>query len=135
MHSDRNLVTGPLDGGDAPHAALVPFSSVRDRLAADRLTWAFLGLDGEVPIFVVELPGEAVHQIPEVAAAGEFVDLRRVGALMPASEASMLSYARALLAWHRRHRYCSVCGSTAESTRAQHMALVALRCRFDKSAR
>jgi NAD+ diphosphatase len=121
MHNDKNLVASGVDREDTPHAALVPFSAVRDRLAADRLTWAFIGLDGEVPVFVVELPAEAAAQVPEVAAAGEFVDLRRVGAAMPANEAATLSYARALLAWHRRHRYCSVCGTPAESTRAGHV--------------
>src|SRR5215207_4251856 len=56
MHNDQNLVAGLGHREDAPHAAVVPFSLVRDRLAADRLTWALLGLDGEVPVFAVELP-------------------------------------------------------------------------------
>jgi NAD+ diphosphatase len=121
MCKDRNLVANPEHREDTPHAALVPFSAVRDRLAADRLTWAFLGLDGEVPVFAVDLPAAAVEQIPEIAAAGEFVDLRRVGAFMPAGDASLMSWARALLAWHHRHHFCSVCGTSAESTRAGHV--------------
>jgi NAD+ diphosphatase len=125
MHNDKNLVAGVDGREDTPHAALVPFSVVRDRLAADRLTWALLGLDGETPVFAVELPGEAVGEIPELHAAGEFVDLRRVGAAVSADEAATLSYARALLAWHRRHRYCSVCGTATDSQRAGHVR----RCR------
>jgi NAD+ diphosphatase len=121
MHNDQNLVARAAHREDTPHAALVPFSVVRERLAADRLTWALLGIDGEVPVFAVELPDGAVEQIPEIAAAGEFVDLRRVGAFMSANEAAMLAYARALLAWHRRHRHCSICGTAAESTRAGHV--------------
>jgi NAD+ diphosphatase len=121
MCNDRNLVANGEHREDTPHAALVPFSAVRDRLAADRLTWAFLGLDGEVPVFAVDLPAAAVDQIPEIAAAGEFVDLRRVGPVMPAVDASLMSWARALLAWHRRHGFCSVCGTSAESMRAGHV--------------
>jgi NAD+ diphosphatase len=121
MCNDRNLVANGEHREDTPHAALVPFSAVRDRLAADRLTWVFLGLDGEVPVFAVDLPAAAVEQIPEIAAAGEFVDLRRVGAVMPAVDASLMSWARALLAWHRRHHFCSVCGTSAESMRAGHV--------------
>jgi NAD+ diphosphatase len=29
---------------------------------------------------------------------------------LPAGEAAILAYARALMNWHRRHRHCSVCG-------------------------
>jgi NAD+ diphosphatase len=94
---------------------------LRERLPADRLTWTLLGLDGEVPVFAVELPVDGLEQIPEIAASGDFVDLRKVGSLVPASEAALLSYARAVLAWHRRHRFCSVCGAATESLRAGHM--------------
>jgi NAD+ diphosphatase len=40
---------------------------------------------------------------------------------VPDDEAATLAYARALLAWHRRHRFCSSCGSAAESQRAGHV--------------
>jgi NAD+ diphosphatase len=120
VHNDQNFVAG-LTGHDAtPRAALVALSVVRDRLPAESLTWTLLGLDGEVPVFAVEIPGDKA-EIPELAEAGEFADLRRVGALVSPDEAAMMAYARAITSWHRRHRYCGVCGSSTESRQAGHL--------------
>lgn len=121
VHNDQNLVAGIANREETPRAAVVPFSLLRERLPADRLTWTLLGLDGEVPVFAVEVPTAALAEIPEIGAAGDFIDLRKVGSLISANEAAMLAYARALLAWHRRHRFCSVCGSATESQRAGHV--------------
>ena len=120
VHNDQNLVTGLARREETPRAAMVPLALLRERLPASGTTWAFLGLDGETPVFSVDLTIEGVT-LPDVQSAGEFVDLRRVGSLIPADEAALLAYARAMLLWHRRHRYCSVCGSPAESQRAGHM--------------
>jgi len=121
MHNDQNLVAGLSTREAPPHAAVVPLSVVRERLAADSFGWVFLGLDGEVPVFAVDLPANAIATIPEIAEAGELADLRRAGPLVSEADASMLAYARAMLAWHRRHRFCSICGSRAESMRAGHV--------------
>ena len=118
---DQNLVAGLAHREDEPRAAIVPLSVVRERLPPEALTWAFLGLDGEVPVFAVDLPADALTHVPELADAGEFVDLRRAGWLVSANDAAMLAYARAMMAWHRRHRFCSACGSPAESQRAGHV--------------
>ena len=118
---DQNLVTGLTGGEDAPRAAVVPLAVVRERIPSEALTWAFLGLDGEVPVFAVDLPADALTLVPEILDAGEFVDLRRAGWLVSDNDAAMLAYARAMMAWHRRHRFCSVCGSPAESQRAGHV--------------
>ena len=121
MLEDRNLVAGLARREETPRAAIVPLSVVRERLAAETLTWALLGLDGEVPVFAVDLPADALRRVPELADAGEFVDLRRAGWVVSEQDASMLAYARAMMGWHRRHRFCSVCGSPAESQRAGHV--------------
>ena len=120
IHNDQNLVTGLAEGEQIPRAAMVPLALVREQLPPNGATWAFLGLDGETPVFTVELSSEAVA-LPDVQSAGEFVDLRRVGALVSPNEAALLAYARAIVSWHRRHRYCSVCGSRTESQRAGHV--------------
>jgi NAD+ diphosphatase len=123
--ADQNLVAGLARREDTPRAAVVPLSVVRERLPAETLTWAFLGLDGEVPVFAVDVPADALTRVPALADAladaGEFVDLRRAGALVPANDAALLAYARAMMGWHRRHRFCSACGSPTESQRAGHV--------------
>ena len=121
MHEDRSLVSDLTALAGSPKAAILPFGVVRERVSADSLLWVFLGLDGETPVFAVDLSAEAVAGVPELQEAGEFVDIRRAGPLVSAEDASLLAYARAVLAWHRRHRYCSVCGSPSESRRAGHV--------------
>jgi NAD+ diphosphatase len=120
IHNDQNLVTGLSAREDAPHVARVPLSVVRPHLVAPSSLWTFLGLDGETPVFVAELPTDALT-LPEVVDAGEFVDLRRAGPIVSADDAATMAYARAMLAWHKRHRYCSVCGSLTEPRKAGHV--------------
>ena len=120
IHNDQNLVTGLSGREDAPHVARVPLSVVRAHLVAPSSLWTFLGLDGETPVFVAELPGDALA-LPEVVDAGEFVDLRRAGPIVSADDAATMAYARAMLSWQKRHRYCSVCGSPTEPRKAGHV--------------
>jgi NAD+ diphosphatase len=118
IHNDQNLVTGLSGREDAPHVARVPLSVVRAHLTAPSSIWTFLGLDGEVPVFGADVSLDAM---PALTEAGEFVDLRRVGPIVSADDAATMAYARALLGWHKRHRYCSVCGSLTESRKAGHV--------------
>jgi len=70
----------------------------------------FLGLEDHSAVFAVdwsdrEAPGHALE------AGTSFVDLRRYGPLLSGRDANLLAYARAMLNWHRSHRYCGRCGS------------------------
>ena len=128
--NDQNLVAGSTDGEQPIRAALVPLSLVRDRLPADSFTWALLGLDETTPVFAVDLPADTLAALPELADTGQFVDIRKVASLVPVADAALLAYARALLAWHRRHRYCGSCGAPADSRQAGHVR----RCRSAECA-
>ena len=120
IHNDYNLVTRA-DRREDTRAAILPLSTVRERVMLNGGSWVFLGLDGEVPMFGVDVSPELLAAVPEIQDAGEFADLRRIGSLIPAAEAAMLAYARAMLAWQKRHRFCTVCGSPMESQRAGHL--------------
>ncbi len=41
---------------------------------------------------------------------GAFVDLRRIGPMLGAGEAAILAYARGMITWHQKHKFCGVCG-------------------------
>ena len=43
---------------------------------------------------------------PPAPPGTRFEDLRLVASLLPADEAGLLGYARAMVTWRRRHRYC-----------------------------
>ena len=113
----RNLMA--LDGGvravwlDAGRAAM---------LVEQAHTLAFLGLGGKQAYVALDLSGlEAPETDPNLAGVGVFEDLRAVGPLIDRTEGALLAYARGLMHWHRRHRFCGLCGHPTSSERAGHM--------------
>ena len=77
-------------------------------------TAVFLGVDGEVSLFAADLELPAPN-------GGRYVELRTVGATLPAQEAGLCAYARALAVWHGRNRFCGVCGGSTEIRHGGHM--------------
>jgi NAD+ diphosphatase len=53
-----------------------------------------------------------------------FEELRPLSPLLPADEAGLLAYARALTIWRQRQRFCGVCGFPTQPERAGHV----IRC-------
>ncbi len=84
----------------------------------------FLGLADGRPHFAVDIsalePDEASRRFAE---HGAFEDLRMVGQLLPADEAALLAYAKGMLWWHERHRFCGVCGHATRSIDGGHRRL------------
>ena len=85
----------------------------------------FLGQRGETALFAVDLShlseAAAAALAAGLAPGGQFVDLRRVGALLPRDDGALLAYARGLAFWHERHRFCGVCGAATVSVEAGHV--------------
>jgi NAD+ diphosphatase len=82
----------------------------------------FLGRDGDTAVFAADLSHLAEAEAQDLAAEhGVFEDLRAVGPLMPRRNGAILAYARGLLYWHRRHRFCGICGSATVSDQAGHV--------------
>ena len=50
----------------------------------------------------------------------EHDDLRGVSALLSADELALLGYARAMVHWHRQHRFCGHCGAPTASLHGGH---------------
>ncbi|PIE09500.1 MAG: NAD(+) diphosphatase [Rhodobacterales bacterium] len=88
----------------------------------------FLGLEGETPLFAVQVPdwdgapdardlgpGRAhTDPIAHPALPGTgFVDLRAVMARLSPRDAETAATARAMLEWHRLHGFCAACGSAS----------------------
>jgi NAD+ diphosphatase len=68
--------------------------------------------------FAVELDGDPA---PQLAPEARFEDLRVAAGLLPEDEAGLLAYARALLLWRQRHRFCGACGAPTRSASAGHV--------------
>lgn len=80
---------------------------------------SFLGLEGQTPWFA--LPAQVGNRI-EVPSAAQWLDLRRAAAELSEFESGLFAYAKALLLWQTRARYCGACGSATALHRAGHSA-------------
>lgn len=72
-----------------------------------------LGLDGGRALFAVDVGDR--DGLP-----GEVVDMRTLASELPEVETGLAAYAAALLNWHRRHGFCSVCGQPTAAADAGH---------------
>lgn len=69
----------------------------------------------------VDLSGiEAPESHPSLAGHGEFQDLRGMGFRLGHAEGALLAYARGMIWFHARHRFCGVCGAPTEPREAGH---------------
>jgi NAD+ diphosphatase len=81
----------------------------------------FLGLDGGVGVFAVDLSSTPRERALALAGADRAVDVRAVvGALAPA-EAAIQAYARGILHWQRQQSFCGSCGSGTEGRAGGHV--------------
>jgi NAD+ diphosphatase len=113
--NSRNLVTE----GDTPRAALLELAQL-PAVSREGSELILLGRFGSRSVFAYEFTDA---QAPPAPAATRFEDLRMVATLLPADEAGLLSYARAMMYWRQRHRYCGVCGSKMLASRGGHVLL------------
>lgn len=80
----------------------------------------FLGMLGDRACFAVDVSGldaPSRHR----ALAGDAIDLRAVGARLRPEDAGLAAYARALVLWHRRHRFCGTCGAETRPRAGGHL--------------
>jgi NAD+ diphosphatase len=80
------------------------------RAAWNGLPSVFLGLDGNQPLFAIDLPGESEPQLGE----GAFSEMRSAAFILPARDTAIAGQAKALLDWHKRHGFCPNCGHPTE---------------------
>jgi NAD+ diphosphatase len=90
-------------------------------LAPQEEHWIFLGLWEQRPVFALDLNH---HEEPDALLPRDgatFADIRGLGGILPEGEASILAYARGLIHWQSRTRFCSVCGSPCVPRSAGHV--------------
>ncbi len=114
---DRSLFVA----GDPPRAlAVAPSAVTNPGAGSDGIV--FLGRDGgDSAWFAADVSNWEQDRLGRLAAGVELADLRRMGPVMDADEAALLAYARGILYWHRRHRFCGVCGHPTQSRDGGHL--------------
>ncbi|HTJ64266.1 MAG TPA: NAD(+) diphosphatase [Alphaproteobacteria bacterium] len=107
--------------GDLRLAAGVPASAFDWTLASD---FVFLGISDGRPRFAADisaLEAEAVES--HLGPHGVFEDMRMIGQFIKPEDAALMAYAKGILWWHERHRFCGVCGQPTQSIDGGHRRL------------
>ena len=83
----------------------------------------FLGKQDGVAHFGLHVPGTegAAARLRSDDSSIEFVDARSAAGFLSGHETGMVAQVRALLDWHNRHGFCSVCGHPTEMGRGGHV--------------
>jgi NAD+ diphosphatase len=107
--------------GSEPCAAWLPVERARHLLSEAREI-AFLGFYEQVAHFAIEISYlDDPAPVASLAETAAFTDLRAVGPLLSRDQGALLAYARGMMHWHARNRFCGVCGSPTESGEAGHV--------------
>jgi len=111
--------------GDVPTAAQLALGQAPLGAAAasgDPRPLVFLGARGERAYFALDVSDldDPLSALPDVRDV-EFQDLRQAAAIVEPEDGALLAYARAMMTWHQRHRFCGVCGAPTESQQAGHL--------------
>ena len=77
-----------------------------------------LGLRGETPYFAADISSMDENAAAKLCGVDEFTDIRNCGSTMARDAGAVLAYAKGILIWHRRHRFCGDCGHPTLSAEA-----------------
>lgn len=90
-------------------------------LATKAEVLVYLGSEDGVPYFAIGLEGMQ-EQLPEMLGEGYILaDLRTSALELPQPDGALLAYARGMVHWNLRHRFCPNCGTLTRSTHAGHV--------------
>lgn len=118
---DRSLVeSGDGDARQAPRAGWL-MGDAAITITQHASVQVFLGIWDDTPYFAVDLSHHEEEHLPGLVNGATFEDLRQVGRLLADDEATILAYARGMLHWHRRQKFCSDCGSPTEPRDGGHV--------------
>ncbi len=103
-----------------PEAVFLPIAEHQPLLDAAAET-VLLGLKGKIAYVAIDLsPMDAPEDHPAIPEPARFSDIRAHGPVLDRQAGAVLAYARGMLTWHRRHRFCGTCGHATESRQAGH---------------
>jgi len=126
---------------DEPGTRFLAMAALKPLVADDRATalcWlsaaglAEAGIDSGAAIFLGLAEGRAHFAVDASASCSAdepltngavFVDARFAASRLAGGAPAIVGVARALVDWHRRHRFCAVCGAPSRAARGGHMRI------------
>ena len=110
-----------VDAGDRPRLATLHGEPGRAACAlAEEVVFLGAGEGGQT-WFACDLSCHNEDRLTTLLDGCAFRDLGRVMTLLAGSEAPVIAYARSIVHWHRRHRFCGACGSRTEAKQGGHL--------------
>jgi NAD+ diphosphatase len=79
-----------------------------------------LGVRAGSAYYAVGVPSQNASPPAGLAEMGQFRELREAASLLDGQDGALLAYARAMVTWHCRHRFCGDCGHPTASAAAGH---------------
>jgi NAD+ diphosphatase len=110
-------------GDSRPPEAVFPTGPEGRALMAEADALVILGVHQETAYVAADISTLDETEVSARAGENVFEDLRRVGALMAGDQGALLAYARGMVHWHQRHRFCGVCGEPTESRDGGHVRI------------
>src|SRR5581483_744890 len=77
-------------------------------------TRVFLGLDGEIALFALDVSDLQDTGIKALPKGSRFVEARTAAQMVSLKDAAILAQAKAMIDWHRRHGFCPNCGTRTD---------------------
>ncbi len=105
-------------GEPARHAVYFSLKDFSD-IQISSSQFIYLGEKDGIHYFCVDI-SDYPAAIKSFSDKGRFVELRSIAPFIDREEAAVQAYARALVYWHKNHKYCGVCGSITASSEAGH---------------
>ena len=85
---------------------------IAESLADGAAPWIFLGLDGDIALFALDVSAAAnPTDSGPLAGVGYFCDARTAAQIVSIKEAAIIAQAKAMIDWHQRHGFCPRCGA------------------------
>ena len=115
VQNGQNLIAH----GEPTRAALLTPDEAATLLNA--ATPILLGALADVVYFAVDVPEEDAQVQAALAEYGSFRELRAVYADLDRFTGALMAYAKGMVYWHQRHKYCGDCGSRSLSAEGGFM--------------
>jgi len=80
-----------------------------------------LGTEKNRAFFAADILDSSIAAAVEETKSAKFTDLKKTAALLAAKESALLAFARAMVYWHSRQRFCGTCGSRTISKEAGNL--------------
>ena len=97
---------------------------IADSLAGEEAPCIFLGLDGDIAVFALDISaaGDPANEGP-LAGLGYFRDARVAAQMVSIKHAAIIAQAKSLIDWHQRHGFCPRCGAPTKMMDAGYRRL------------